>query len=270
MTEMDVHGTTETWNHTNVWAGGKLLATYDKTGAGLHFYLDDPLGTRRAQTDYAGVLEQTCASLPYGDSLNCANAPGSTYTASLTAPTEHHFTGKERDAESGNDYFGARYYSSNMGRFMSPDWSAKEEPVPYAKLDDPQTLNLYAYMLNSPLNGIDADGHAGACGFGCRIVQAVSATAADFGITEGHVRAEYNLRKDQIKNITSEQREDLKIEMRQQSTPLGEEIAIDHNVKSLWARVLKTAEQRAESAPRTNPAFNKAGAIARKAGPVLV
>ena len=45
------------------------------------------------------------------------------------------FTGKERDAESGLDYFGARYYASNMGRFMSPDWSAKEEPVPYSKLE---------------------------------------------------------------------------------------------------------------------------------------
>jgi RHS repeat-associated protein len=52
-------------------------------------------------------------------------------------------TGKERDTESGNDYFGARYYSSSMGRFMSPDWSAQVEPVPYAKLGDPQTLNLY-------------------------------------------------------------------------------------------------------------------------------
>ena len=39
-----------------------------------------------------------------------------------------HFTGKERDAESGNDYFGARYYSSSMARWLSPDWSAKEEP----------------------------------------------------------------------------------------------------------------------------------------------
>jgi len=47
------------------------------------------------------------------------------------------FTGKERDAESGNDYFEARYYSSSMGRFMSPDWSAKEEPVPYANLKEP-------------------------------------------------------------------------------------------------------------------------------------
>jgi RHS repeat-associated protein len=48
------------------------------------------------------------------------------------------FTGKERDTESGNDYFEARYYSSTMGRFMSPDWSAKVEPVPYADFTNPQ------------------------------------------------------------------------------------------------------------------------------------
>jgi len=69
------------------------------------------------------------------------------------------FTGKERDSESGNDYFGARYYASSMGRFMSPDWSAKQEPVPYAKLDNPQSLNLYAYVLNNPLDKTDPDGH---------------------------------------------------------------------------------------------------------------
>jgi RHS repeat-associated protein len=69
------------------------------------------------------------------------------------------YTGKERDAESGNDYFGARYYASTMGRFLSPDWSAKVEPVPYAKLDDPQSLNLYAYVGNNPLVRDDEDGH---------------------------------------------------------------------------------------------------------------
>ena len=48
-----------------------------------------------------------------------------------------------------------------MGRFLSPDWSAKVQPVPYAKLDDPQSLNLYAYVGNNPLARLDADGHAG-------------------------------------------------------------------------------------------------------------
>jgi RHS repeat-associated protein len=68
-------------------------------------------------------------------------------------------TGKERDAESGNDYFGARYYASTMGRWMSPDWSAKSSPVPYATFGDPQSLNLYQYVRNNPLTNRDADGH---------------------------------------------------------------------------------------------------------------
>jgi RHS repeat-associated protein len=126
-----------------VYADGVLIAAYDPDG--LHFYLNDPLGSRRVQTDYAGVIEQQCTSLPFGDRDSCSDG--------------HLFTGKERDAESGNDYFEARYYSSSMGRFMSPDWSVKVEPVPYSKLDDPQTLNLYAYVTNNPLTRRDLDGH---------------------------------------------------------------------------------------------------------------
>jgi RHS repeat-associated protein len=74
----------------------------------------------------------------------------------LAAP---HSTGKERDSESGNDYFGARYYASTMGRFLSPDWASRVEPVPYAKLDNPQSLNLYSYVWNNPLSRNDPDGH---------------------------------------------------------------------------------------------------------------
>jgi RHS repeat-associated protein len=68
-------------------------------------------------------------------------------------------TGKERDAETGLDYFGARYMSSPMGRWMSPDWAVNQEPVPYAKLTDPQTLNFYSYVQNNPLSRWDTDGH---------------------------------------------------------------------------------------------------------------
>jgi RHS repeat-associated protein len=110
--------------------------------------------------------------LPFGDGLSC--------TGSITSPTEHHFTGKERDTESGNDYFEARYYSSNMGRFMSPDWSAQEEPVPYAKLDDPQSLNLYAYLENNPLRTTDPDGHGDQDDYAARIAaQAASENGHD-------------------------------------------------------------------------------------------
>jgi RHS repeat-associated protein len=148
LTEMGVDATagssatTLAWQHTNVYAAGALIATYDNDG--LHFYFNDPLGTRRTQTDYTGVLEQTCSSLPFGDALACSGG-------NLQAPTEHHFTGKERDTESGNDYFEARYFGSSMGRMLSPD------PIG-GDLSNPQSLNKYAYALNNPLRFTDPTG----------------------------------------------------------------------------------------------------------------
>jgi RHS repeat-associated protein len=65
-----------------------------------------------------------------------------------------HFTGKERDSESGNDYFGARYYASVTGRWLSPDPSG----IGSANLADPQSLNLYSYVGNEPLSRIDLMG----------------------------------------------------------------------------------------------------------------
>jgi RHS repeat-associated protein len=75
------------------------------------------------------------------------------------ALVESRSPGKERDTETGLDYFGARYYGSTMGRWLSPDWSRRAEPVPYARLENPQTLNLYSLLENNPVNSIDADGH---------------------------------------------------------------------------------------------------------------
>src|SRR5437016_8976174 len=69
------------------------------------------------------------------------------------------FTGKQRDSESNLDYFGARYYASTMGRFLSPDWAEKPQPVPYADVTDPQSLNLYAYVKNNPTTSTDPNGH---------------------------------------------------------------------------------------------------------------
>jgi RHS repeat-associated protein len=144
------------WVHSNAFEGGKLLATYE--GANTYFAFNDWLGTKRVELAADLTCGTAFTSLPYGNGLNPAVLPG--FSACPDA-TEHHFTGKERDAESGNDYFFARYYSSAIGRFMSPDWSAKAQPVPYAKLDDPQTLNLYGYLRNNPVGGVDADGHCG-------------------------------------------------------------------------------------------------------------
>ena len=149
----DANGTMN-WQRTYVYAGGAIIATYEpnpdnQTQPLPSFRLTDWLGTLRATTDAYGVAQGTCTGLPFGDGVTCSG----------DIPDNHHFTGKERDTESGNDYFGARYYASSMGRWLSPDWSAKEEPVPYAKMDDPQSLNLYVYVLNNPMTGIDKDGH---------------------------------------------------------------------------------------------------------------
>lgn len=56
------------------------------------------------------------------------------------------FTGKERDQETGLDYFGARYFSGAMGRFTSPDPSLGS-----AHLTELQSWNRYAYAYNNPL-----------------------------------------------------------------------------------------------------------------------
>ncbi len=64
------------------------------------------------------------------------------------------FTGKERDTETGLDYFGARYFSGAQGRFTSPDQPFNDQdPM------NPQSWNLYSYVMNNPLRYTDPDGH---------------------------------------------------------------------------------------------------------------
>ncbi len=145
------------WQRTYVYAGGALFATYDPVADTPNqplpsFRFTDWLGTLRASTDAYGALQSICDGLPYGNGEGCGG----------NTPDPRYFSNKERDQETFNDYFGARYYESLNGRFLTPDWSAKVEPVPYAKLDNPQSLNLYAYVGNNPLTGVDSDGH-----FGC-------------------------------------------------------------------------------------------------------
>ncbi len=132
-----------------VYFGGNRIARRDKSN-NVFYYLTDQLGSSR-------VIVQG------GQTTFCYDADfepfGREHMYTNTCPQNYRFTGKERDTESGLDNFGARYYASTTGRFMLPDWALKPLAVPYAKFGDPQTLNLYTYVENSPLNRIDADGH---------------------------------------------------------------------------------------------------------------
>ncbi len=154
VTEYAVSGSASTWVHSNVFAGARLNATY--SGADTYFALSDWLGTRRVEVDATGVCATAYQSLPFGNGL----APATVTLLGTALPqcnpdaTEHHFTGKERDAESGNDYFGARYYGSSMGRFMSPDDASDQRP------ENPQSWNLYSYVHNNPVTNTDSDGRS--------------------------------------------------------------------------------------------------------------
>jgi RHS repeat-associated protein len=110
----------------------------------IYFHYGDWLGSKRISTDVAGTIAETCTSLPFGDGQNCTGAQD-------VSPM--HFTGKERDSESGLDNFGARYDSSSMGRFMTPD-PLLNSGRPW----EPQSWNRYAYVLNNPLNIVDPTG----------------------------------------------------------------------------------------------------------------
>jgi RHS repeat-associated protein len=115
----------------------------------VHYYFQDHLKSTDIVTAANGNILKESDYLPYGGEI----------VISGSDPNRYKFTGKERDGESGLDDFGARYYASSSGRFMTPDWAAKPLTVPYATFGDPQTLNLYSYVENAPLNRIDPDGH---------------------------------------------------------------------------------------------------------------
>jgi RHS repeat-associated protein len=122
--------------------GSDLVAIENGPGnagspCGTCFVMVDDLGSVRVMTDTGGDIISRHDYLPFGEEV---------------------LAGGGRP-ESGLDHFGARYYGSALGRFTSPDWSAVPQPVPYANLRNPQTLNLCQYTRNSPRRFSDRDGH---------------------------------------------------------------------------------------------------------------
>jgi RHS repeat-associated protein len=97
--------------------------------------------------------------MPFGEDIpSGVGSRGSCYPSGLYPATPDvlsvKFTGKERDAESGLDFFGARYMASAQGRFTSPDPAGTF----VADSSRPQSWNFYTYAENSPLSRVDPFG----------------------------------------------------------------------------------------------------------------
>jgi RHS repeat-associated protein len=154
-------------------AFGRLAAEYGGTAdpVGTEYLTADHLGSTRLVTSSTGAERRCLDYLPFGEQMTQGMGTRGACYASATEPRVK-FTGKERDAETGLDYFLARYYSAAQGRFTSPDefqggivdpFTGQQVgapgPLPYADITGPQTLNKYAYVRNNPLRYIDPNGH---------------------------------------------------------------------------------------------------------------
>ena len=140
-----------------IFLNGERVARRDASGGAVHYYFSDHLKSADVITSNIGAIQEESDYYPYGGEVVVTGSDINNYK----------FTGKERDAESGLDYFSARHYSNAFGRFMQADWAAKPTDVPYANFGNPQSLNLYSYVQNNPTTIGDPDGHdAAPCGCG--------------------------------------------------------------------------------------------------------
>jgi RHS repeat-associated protein len=161
----------ETWNNSKSWEGfpgrkiiyvydvfGRLMAEYSTSRGTVErrYQTTDQLGSIRLVTDSAGDVVHRFDYFPFGEEIpygiNGRSAGYPTISGSDDGQSMK-FTGKERDAETGLDYFGFRYYSGAQGRWTSPD-----QPFADQHPEDPQSWNLYGYVRNSPLRYVDPNG----------------------------------------------------------------------------------------------------------------
>jgi RHS repeat-associated protein len=127
-----------------LWAPAVATA---QTQEEVIYFHTDAVGSVRMVTDANGQVIARYDYLPFGE----------TWPADPSLPETRQFTGQERDANTGFDYFSARYYASANGRFTTPDDPAYIDPF------DPQSTNRYAYTYNNPLRYNDPAGHAPDC-----------------------------------------------------------------------------------------------------------
>jgi RHS repeat-associated protein len=144
------------------YRGGKLLIVWDGTQAGddqLKWLVTDHLGSTRMEANRSGSLATIRRHdyLPFGEELVASTGTqrGGVGYEPPASSVRQKFTEKERDNETGLDFFGARYYSSTQGRFTTPDGPFNDQHEV-----NPQSWNLYTYVRNNPTNLVDPDGRS--------------------------------------------------------------------------------------------------------------
>ena len=105
----------------------------------VYFYHGDHLGSANWITDYTGAPVQYIHYAPYGELID--------NQAPYGYDERYKFTGKERDAETGYDFFGARFYWQ-AGSWLSVDPLADKYP----------NISPYAYAAWNPIKYVDPDG----------------------------------------------------------------------------------------------------------------
>lgn len=134
--------TTPSWSKSYVYMGARLLATISPGGV-VQYHHPDRLGTRLVTNPSTGGSFQQ-ATLPFGTSLS----------TETTGTTNRRFTSYDRSGTSGLDYAVNRHYDPQQGRFTQVDPAGMQA----THLEAPQTLNLYAYCANDPINRTDPNG----------------------------------------------------------------------------------------------------------------
>jgi RHS repeat-associated protein len=142
------------WKTSYVYLGGQLLAT--TSGAGgteTRFHHPDRLGTRLT-TDAGGTVVSEQWTMPFGNMQPFTSIPGGENPyqhPTLGNPSKKRFTSYDRSDATGLDYAVNRFYIPQQGRFTQVD------PIGMgsAELANPQSLNLYSYVENDPINSTD-------------------------------------------------------------------------------------------------------------------
>ncbi len=159
-----------------VYGASGLVATVEPTAVnanGTRYTMSDNLGTPRVITNSSAAVVSRHDYMPFGQELGAGVGGRTNGIGFIVADgVRQRFTQKERDNETGLDYFMARYYSSAEGRFTSVDpvsavnyqqtYNRSKELRDFRKflrrLENPQTWNMYTYSVNNPLSFVDPNG----------------------------------------------------------------------------------------------------------------